>query len=267
VQDVTAGSPARGPGCKPYDLITAVDGEVVRSNDALIREIAERAPGSSARLELVRDGRAGAGGEAVRAARPRAFGRRPHRAGPADASRARRTRRARPHLIEIDDSNAHRFDVPAGMTGLLVQRVEERSAPPTTPASTRGQSCSRSTAAPVNSGRRLPPAGAGRPGGRRRGVPLRPRPRSARHSHRPPGAPLKPRILVIDDESSIRDTLRMILEYEGYDVLQAATGDDAVRLIEREAPDLVFLDIKMPGMDGLEVLQKVRHLTDRRPSS
>jgi DNA-binding NtrC family response regulator len=76
---------------------------------------------------------------------------------------------------------------------------------------------------------------------------------------------LKPRILVVDDEASIRDTLRMILEYEGYDVLQAATGEDGVRMIEREAPDLVFLDIKMPGMDGLEVLQKVRHLTDSTP--
>ena len=76
---------------------------------------------------------------------------------------------------------------------------------------------------------------------------------------------MKPRILVIDDEASIRDTLRMILEYEGYEVLQAATGDEGVRLIEREAPDLVFLDIKMPGMDGLDVLQKVRHLTDSTP--
>ena len=78
---------------------------------------------------------------------------------------------------------------------------------------------------------------------------------------------MKPRILVVDDEASIRDTLRMILEYEGYDVLQAATGEEGVKLIEREAPDLVFLDIKMPGMDGLEVLQKVRHLTDPRRSS
>ena len=76
---------------------------------------------------------------------------------------------------------------------------------------------------------------------------------------------MKPRILVVDDEASIRDTLRMILEYEGYDVIQAATGEDAVRMIEREAPDLVFLDIKMPGMDGLDVLQKVRHLTDSTP--
>ncbi|MCC7126028.1 MAG: sigma-54-dependent Fis family transcriptional regulator [Acidobacteria bacterium] len=76
---------------------------------------------------------------------------------------------------------------------------------------------------------------------------------------------MKPRILIVDDEQSIRDTLRMILEYEGYDIIQAANGDDAVRLIEREAPDLVFLDIKMPGMDGIEVLQKVRHLTDTTP--
>jgi two-component system nitrogen regulation response regulator NtrX len=76
---------------------------------------------------------------------------------------------------------------------------------------------------------------------------------------------LKPRILVIDDEAAIRDSLRMILEYEGYEVLQAATGDEGVKLVEREAPDLVFLDIKMPGMDGLEVLQKLRHLVETTP--
>jgi two-component system nitrogen regulation response regulator NtrX len=76
---------------------------------------------------------------------------------------------------------------------------------------------------------------------------------------------LKPRILIIDDEAGIRDTLRMILEYEGYEVLQAATGQDGLRIVEREAPDMVFLDIKMPGMDGLEVLQKLRHLVDQTP--
>ena len=76
---------------------------------------------------------------------------------------------------------------------------------------------------------------------------------------------MKPRILVVDDEASIRDTLRMILEYEGYDVIQAATGEDAVRMIEREAPDLVFLDIKMGGMDGLEALQKIRQSNESLP--
>jgi DNA-binding NtrC family response regulator len=51
---------------------------------------------------------------------------------------------------------------------------------------------------------------------------------------------VKPRILVIDDESAIRDSLKMTLEYDGYDVMLAATGEEGVKLIEREAPDLVF---------------------------
>ena len=76
---------------------------------------------------------------------------------------------------------------------------------------------------------------------------------------------MKPRILVIDDEEGVRKSLRMILEYDGYEVSEAATGEEGVKLIEREAPDLVFLDIKMPGMDGLEVLQKVRHLMEAMP--
>jgi two-component system nitrogen regulation response regulator NtrX len=73
------------------------------------------------------------------------------------------------------------------------------------------------------------------------------------------------RILIIDDEAAIRDALRMILEYQGYSVMVAATGDEGAALVEREAPDLVFLDIKMPGMDGLEVLQRITHLTEVTP--
>ena len=69
---------------------------------------------------------------------------------------------------------------------------------------------------------------------------------------------MKPRILVIDDESAIRDSLKMILEYEGYDFQGAATGQDGIALVDREAPDLVLLDIKMAGMDGIEVLQRLR---------
>ena len=69
---------------------------------------------------------------------------------------------------------------------------------------------------------------------------------------------MKARILVVDDEQAIRDAMRMILEYDGYDVITAASGPDALTMIEREAPDLVFLDIKMPGQDGLEVLSRVR---------
>jgi two-component system nitrogen regulation response regulator NtrX len=69
---------------------------------------------------------------------------------------------------------------------------------------------------------------------------------------------MKPRILVVDDEAAIRDSMRMILEYEGYDCLLAATGPDGLGLADREDPDLVFLDIKMPGMDGLEVLDRLK---------
>ena len=73
------------------------------------------------------------------------------------------------------------------------------------------------------------------------------------------------RILVIDDESAIRDTMRMILEYEGYECITAGSGAEGLTAAEREAPDLVFLDIKMPGMDGLETLSRLRGMNDALP--
>jgi len=76
---------------------------------------------------------------------------------------------------------------------------------------------------------------------------------------------MKARILVIDDESAIRDSMRMILEYEGYDFLGAATGEEGIALVDRESVDLVFLDIKMPGMDGLEVLGTLKAQGDQLP--
>jgi two-component system, NtrC family, nitrogen regulation response regulator NtrX len=76
---------------------------------------------------------------------------------------------------------------------------------------------------------------------------------------------MKPRILVIDDEAAIRDSMRMILEYEGYEFVGAATGEEGIALVERESVDLVFLDIKMPGMDGLEVLGKVKQAAEGLP--
>ena len=75
----------------------------------------------------------------------------------------------------------------------------------------------------------------------------------------------KSRILVIDDEAAIRDSLRMTLEYEGYEFLSAATGQEGLALAEREAPDLVLLDVKMPGMDGIEVLERLRNMNDQLP--
>ena len=76
---------------------------------------------------------------------------------------------------------------------------------------------------------------------------------------------MKRRILVIDDEKSIRDSLRMILEYDGYECILAPSGQDGLLAISHDVPDLVFLDIKMPGLDGLEVLRKIRAFDQGMP--
>jgi two-component system nitrogen regulation response regulator NtrX len=68
----------------------------------------------------------------------------------------------------------------------------------------------------------------------------------------------KPLVLVVDDESDIRSSLRMILEYEGYALSEASTGEEALRRVEGDRPDAVLLDIKMPRMDGLEILARVK---------
>ena len=75
----------------------------------------------------------------------------------------------------------------------------------------------------------------------------------------------KPRILVIDDEASIRDSLKMILEYEDYQFVGAASGQDGLATVQKERPDAVLLDIKMPGMDGMEVLRKLHALDETLP--
>jgi two-component system nitrogen regulation response regulator NtrX len=64
-------------------------------------------------------------------------------------------------------------------------------------------------------------------------------------------------ILVADDEAGIRDSLRRLLEYEKYRVVVAADGVSALQKAEGEVVDLVLLDIKMPGMDGMEVLSRL----------
>ena len=63
------------------------------------------------------------------------------------------------------------------------------------------------------------------------------------------------RILVVDDEYLIRWTLHQSLMKEGYEVLLAETGEEALDKVKEEAPDLVLLDVKLPGMDGYEVLE------------
>ena len=65
-------------------------------------------------------------------------------------------------------------------------------------------------------------------------------------------------ILVADDDSSIRQLIQLYLEKEGYEVRGAARGDDALASFRRFPPDLVLLDIMMPGVDGVEVLKTMR---------
>jgi signal transduction histidine kinase len=73
-------------------------------------------------------------------------------------------------------------------------------------------------------------------------------------------AQIKPRILVIDDNADNRALARAALEDEGYEAILAASGEEGIRAFQSDRPDCVLLDIRMPGMDGLEVCTRIRAL-------
>jgi DNA-binding NtrC family response regulator len=73
------------------------------------------------------------------------------------------------------------------------------------------------------------------------------------------------RILVADDERSICDAFRLLLESEGHTPLIASTGEEALLLVREQAPDLAFVDVRMPGMGGLEVLKEVGRIAPELP--
>ncbi|RLB67548.1 MAG: sigma-54-dependent Fis family transcriptional regulator, partial [Deltaproteobacteria bacterium] len=68
------------------------------------------------------------------------------------------------------------------------------------------------------------------------------------------------RILVVDDEHLIRWSLEQSLKKQGYDVATSASGEDALKQVQEDAPELMLLDIQLPGMDGLEVLERVKEV-------
>lgn len=73
------------------------------------------------------------------------------------------------------------------------------------------------------------------------------------------------KILVVDDEKSIRNSLRGVLEDEGYEVKEADSGESALELIKRERFDIIFLDVWLPGIDGIDVLMKLKEREDSAP--
>ncbi|HEX5001334.1 MAG TPA: sigma-54 dependent transcriptional regulator [Bacteroidia bacterium] len=73
------------------------------------------------------------------------------------------------------------------------------------------------------------------------------------------------KILIIDDEKPIRNTLKEILTYEGHEVTDAQDGSEGLKQVEKGTFDIIFCDIKMPKMDGIEVLEKLQELTPDTP--
>lgn len=69
---------------------------------------------------------------------------------------------------------------------------------------------------------------------------------------------LYPTLLIVDDEKNSRDGLQQYLEAQNFDVLTASSGEEALQLYTKEKPDLVLSDIRMPGMDGVTLLQKIK---------
>ncbi len=68
----------------------------------------------------------------------------------------------------------------------------------------------------------------------------------------------RPKVLIAEDEETIVESLSFLMEKEGYDVSVATDGQTAIKMITRDIPDMVLLDVMMPGCDGFEVVRAVR---------
>jgi CheY-like chemotaxis protein len=71
------------------------------------------------------------------------------------------------------------------------------------------------------------------------------------------------KILVIEDDEALLSLMKLVLERASYDVYCAANGSDGIRLNEKENPDLILLDLRMPEMDGIETLRNIRRNDDQ----
>ena len=73
------------------------------------------------------------------------------------------------------------------------------------------------------------------------------------------------RVMVVDDEQNLRLLYEKALRKDGYEVLSAASGEEALEMFRKEEPHLVILDIKMPGLDGVEVMSKMLSINNKLP--
>ena len=69
---------------------------------------------------------------------------------------------------------------------------------------------------------------------------------------------MKEKILIVDDQFGIRILLNEVFQKEGYQTFQAANGVQALEIVTKHQPDLVLLDMKIPGMDGIEILKRMK---------
>ncbi|GIQ69817.1 response regulator [Xylanibacillus composti] len=70
----------------------------------------------------------------------------------------------------------------------------------------------------------------------------------------------KKKVLIVDDQNGIRVLLVEVFSSEGYETFQASNGKLALEIVKKEKPDLVLLDMKIPGMDGLEILKHIKSI-------
>jgi serine protease Do len=127
VQDVTEGSPADRAGLHPYDVVVALDDQPIANDDQLIREIAARAPGSAARLKLVRDGREQAVTVKLAERPPRDTEGRQDDAAPPDRVKSDNDPPLGLQVRDLDRQTVERLDLPRNTRGVLITRVEPMS--------------------------------------------------------------------------------------------------------------------------------------------
>jgi two-component system cell cycle response regulator DivK len=72
------------------------------------------------------------------------------------------------------------------------------------------------------------------------------------------------RILVVEDNPKNLKLVRDVLTYSGYEVIEATTGEDGVRLAHERSPDLILMDLQLPGIDGAEALRQIRAAEDNQ---